>query len=515
MDILPQHADKIKGILHCYDRILFKGYMSVFYRKQNFEYFLHRKKILKKDFPTYTESLTKKIKASVLKAAQDAGTFYRFLPSLKTSKEQVALETMKEKKITDGLICILGSVENCRCFSTQKNLQTGKLEIVNQDRKCTFFYFYYIDEEFGFMHVRLQSWFPFTIQIYINGREYLARQFDKEGVSYLRYDNSFLKISDISRAQDIADKLEKRKWARTLDIFADRVNPVLSELTEVFSREYGYHFSLWQCEYATDVMFKSRAQLQSVYPDWVEHAILCFNCEDVMTFLGRKLNSNFLGELVSDMKRRPQGIRVKHRMKKNFIKMYDKCSVLRIETIINDPKEFKIYREVQRKGELTKAWVPMGKSVANMYRYGQTSKAANLRYLNALSSVEKSSELQMKVESVCKPVERKGKRFSAFNLLSSETCQLFLQIMDGSNNINGFSNKTIRKALFPESETDPIQKRRNAGRVTRLLAKLRAHKLIAKIPRTFRYKVSNRGIQLMAAVLKIKRKELPALIRAG
>lgn len=70
-------------------------------------------------------------------------------------------------------------------------------------------------------------------------------------------------------------------------------------------------------------------------------------------------------------------------MKKNSIKMYDKYSVLRIETTINDPHEFKIYRKVNHKNEPVMAWVPMGKSVANIYRYAQVSKASNVRYLDA------------------------------------------------------------------------------------------------------------------------------------
>ena len=147
-----------------------------------------------------------------------------------------------------------------------------------------------------------------------------------------------------------------------------------------------------QCEYATDVMFESRDALARIYQDLVEHALISFSCDDIMTFLGRKMHHAFSGELVSDKNRRPQGLRIKHKMKKNSLKMYDKCSVLRIETTINDPHEFKILKEVTCKGEKTMKWVPMGKSVVNLYRYAQVSDSANTRYWDALHAAKLTGE---------------------------------------------------------------------------------------------------------------------------
>jgi hypothetical protein len=78
-------------------------------------------------------------------------------------------------------------LETCVSFAVRKNRATHHLEIVRERRKCLHFYFYYFDAEFGFMHVRLQSWFPFTIQVYINGREWLARQLAQQGSEVVRY----------------------------------------------------------------------------------------------------------------------------------------------------------------------------------------------------------------------------------------------------------------------------------------------------------------------------------------
>ena len=51
--------------------------------------------------------------------------------------------------------------------------------------------------------------------------------------------------------------------------------------------------------------------------------------------------------MVSDLSslvcRRVGGSRIKHRVKQNWLKMYDKAGlVLRIETVINNPNEFRV-----------------------------------------------------------------------------------------------------------------------------------------------------------------------------
>lgn len=190
--------------------------------------------------------------------------------------------------------------------------------------------------------------------------------------------------------------------------------------------------------------------------------------------------------------------------------MYDKWSVLRVETTINNPREFKIYKEAMRKGELRKTWVPMGKSVSNLYRYAQVSHESNNRYLNALSAVEDLSETVTELEELCQTVQKNKKRYSGFNPVSKASCDIFLAILDGGNNINGFSNKDIRQLLFPNLPANTVKKM--SGRITRLFMKLRAHKLIVKISHSFRYTVTKKGVRVLSAALKLKRKDLPQLL---
>ena len=141
-----------------------------------------------------------------------------------------------------------------------------------------------------------------------------------------------------------------------------------------------------QAEVATDVMFCSRACLGAILPDLTAHAATAFSAEDVFRFLGRKLHGGFGGEATHPRRCHPEGWRVKHTITRNSIKVYDRASVLRVETTINNPREFRVLRVVRTDEGPCRRWCPMGKSVENTWRFHQVGAAANRRYLNALGA---------------------------------------------------------------------------------------------------------------------------------
>src|SRR5690606_24803267 len=133
--------------------------------------------------------------------------------------------------------------------------------------------------------------------------------------------------------------------------------------------------------------------LKELYPRLISHSTLCFGARDVLSFLGKKLDGTFRGEQVNDLadgrKRRLPGLRIKHPVKVNWIKMYDKAgSVLRVQMVINDPTAFKVRRRVRRRGRQQTEWVEMRKGVANVFRYRDVSLMANRRYLDVLAAVD-------------------------------------------------------------------------------------------------------------------------------
>ena len=299
---LSIHQDSIIGTLTMYDRIIFKGHLTGLFPDGAFSRFLSSQDVLRKDFKPYVEARTQKLKEQAQQIAREAGRPFTYLQSAMTkrsgqSKEDLARSIAEEDGVTEGLICVFSVLEPCTSFVVRGNRETHKLEIVRKRRKCLHFYFYLIDPEFGFMHIRLQSWFPFEIQVYINGHEWLARQMDRQGIAYQRYDNCFISIDDLEAAQELCERFAHRRWPRVLDAFARWVNPMLATIRQADFG--GYYWVVNEGEIATDVMFRDRASLMIIMPDLFEHATLNFSAEDVMRFLGRKLHGNFKGDVTT------------------------------------------------------------------------------------------------------------------------------------------------------------------------------------------------------------------------
>ena len=283
-------------------------------------------------------------------------------------------------------------------------------------------------------------------------------------------------------ASDLCERFAHRAWPRVLDALARRVNPHLPTFEQLGFR--GYYWVIDQAEIATDVMFRDRASLSVLMPDLIHHASLDMSSADVMCFLGRKLHPSLKAEVVTDTKYRHDAWRVKHRLARNWIKVYDKVSVLRIETTINNPREFRILRVFKDpKGRSERRWCPMNKGVANFWRYFQVGMAANRRYLDALAAAPLKGKGVAALDALCRPHTKNGRHHARFDPLRPSDRALFRAVLAGQHTIVGFRNSDLVACLYPHPPADQAEAHRRCARVSRLIAKLRGHGLVAKVPR--------------------------------
>jgi hypothetical protein len=507
---LERHQGRVIGVLSGFDRVLFRGTLLSLSHLNGLEAFLATHRILYKDFGGFCLRLSGEIKEHARAWAAQHDRPFRYLESSAVSKERIAQDIRDRDRVTNGLICVLSCVEPCQSYNIVRDREKKRLRLVPAQRKGLHVYFYYQDREFGLMHVRLQTWLPFGIQVCLNGREYLARRLDRAGIDYEQRDNCFARIDDLPRAQAMLDCLTHRRWERFLDVLARRVNPLLGSKSKLAL--HGYYWSIRQAEYATDVMFRGDADLRAVYPALVRHAMQSFSSDDVLRFLGRGTNSRFSGEITTDLKRGPDGIRIKHRVEENSIKMYDKQgSVLRIETTINNPRRFRVRREVTRKGQRCIAWVPMRKGVADIARRVDLCRAANERYLEALAVVGWPAPTHRLLDPVSRRVVREGRPYRALRPLTREETDLFRVILRGEHFIQGFRNRDVRRILAPSDEGNSALRRKASARTSRMLRLLRAHHLIKKVPSTSYYRVTEVGQRVMTTALRLREIDVQTL----
>ena len=235
--------------------------------------------------------------------------------------------------------------------------------------------------------------------VVLNGRDWLARQLDEAGIGYLKRDNTFIAIEDFERAQALLDAQLRINWPIALDELVHQFHPVHAEWMPATS-PVNYYWSVEQSEWATDLVFGSSADLADLYPRLVHHGITTFGSRDVLRFLQQKVpalggvHGRFAGEVVSDLKHRPEGVRIKHASGLNSVKLYDKQGqVLRVETTIHDASGLKVYRPVgdDPAGELK--WQELRKGVADLHRRRVIAGGQRAVYLEALAVVESATPL--------------------------------------------------------------------------------------------------------------------------
>jgi hypothetical protein len=497
---IDRYKDSISGSLSCIDRLVFRGYMRSIQYVEGFEKYLHYQRVLYKDFAQYASSAQLIIKNQAIRTAEENGRPYEYLTSPKQSKEKKAREIAERDGIEEGLVCTFGCVELSPTFRMFKNREKRILEIRSAMRQHLHMYYYLMDREFGLMYVRIQTWFPFKIQIGINGHEYLARQLDRAGIEYEKHDNCLTRIADMKKAQQIADRLLKKNWPRVLNSFAKRANPFLDMRRR--DRIGNYYWIVHQSEYSTNIMFRSPEALAAAYPRLCRHAMTNFDTKHIMRFLGKRMTCKFEDESTGHYLQRPEGVCIKHWVGKNSIKMYDKAGmVLRVETTINDSRAFCIYREDKRKR------MPMRMGVADLRQRVDVSHFANKRYLDALSAVSVKTPSYQLLDRVSKRVKKKNKNYRAVRPIDAEEARFFRAIHCGENLLRSFSNGDIQSRLHESPPRDKREARIRSNHVGRRLRLFRAHGLIRKLSRSRRYRLTRKGIMVMATVLEFRKEE--------
>lgn len=512
-DFIRKYQDQLSGTVSGFDRLVFRGnlWKDAVTGMRGYLWAHH---LGAKDFAAHAEETSRRLKEASLAPLVASGRPIRYLNSGKDDKQQIAVEIAARDGVMAGSICALSAVELCHSYAIKVNAQTQRPELVIAPRKCLFLYHYFVHPVFGFMSARLQTWFPFSLHLYMNGREWLARQMDQAGIGYRRSDNCFTWVEDIERAQRLLDEQLKTNWVQLFDPIARRVHPLLfSELCVNYPMKY-----FWTCqdsEWAFDLMFRRPAQLRALVPRLLHLGIVTFSSPDVLRFMGNKVTrlgdaaGNVKLPITADLKVRSQGARIKHRLGPNSLKLYDKAydplgAVLRAELTISQPKYFRVYRRTDDPHSAL-AWRPIRQSTADMHHRAQVSQQVLDRYCCALAAVDDSSTLQELITTVERPIHWKGQSVRALHPFEPADRALLQAINRGEFNITGVRNKDLQLLLYSRQPQNQSEQRRRSAAISRKLRILRAHGLIRKRPRSHRYDLTRHGHLVVNAILSANR----------
>ena len=519
MQLLELYKEKVLGAMRGFDRVRFRGTLRWLASERGIRSFVRTSGILLKDFGRWAREKTRRARESCERQAAALGIETIYLRSSAVNKEDMARRIAERKGIVDGPIRTLSAVEMCKAPSVEGDRASRKLQLRVRPRKCVHVYCYFDDPEVGFGHVRLRTWLPLSVTICLNGRHWLEKQMRREGLRYVKDGNCFPWVEDVTRVQELLDAQLRTHWPALLNRLARACCPDLPSV--LAPGEFPYYWSADETEWASDVMFRSALDLDALYPTLVRHGLLISDSASVMRFLGKrnltvsgKARGGWPREIVSDLRRRHEGVRVKHSINRNSVKMYNKsASVPRFETTVNDTRDFKVFRPSEDDAKRPASWQKTRKGVSDLHRRAQLSDQRNERYGDAIAAAQTRETLQSVVGGACDPVVKNGKRHRALNPWSAHDLQLLTFLAKGENVLNGFRNKDLRAYCNPQADSsDPVERKRLSGKATRAIRLPRAHGLVRKVRNVKRYVLTAKGQQFVTALLSASHADVKALM---
>jgi len=490
INFTERHADKIAFTFSCFDRIVLTGSLVDAGYAEGMTRFIKRLELPIFEYPQYVNGLREELRENAEAVARANNLTIEFIQRNNFRKEDRIQEIIAQRGEHPGLVHIFSAMEPCPAFKPWHDKKTGKTFLRSAPGKCLHYYFYFILPDLGLCYLRVPTWAPFRLQFYYNGHQELARKLDKNGIGYTLLDNAFSHLDNPEAAQCLAESIRPDRLHHRLDQAVKAYCPVVRHFTG------GYHWSIMQIEYATDIVFRRQQDLAPIYEELVRTAIHSVKPDNVATFLGRKLTEAFNDELGNDFHTRIQGTRIKHFMGKSAIKMYDKHGlILRIETTTNDVTFFKHYRKVvHRDGTESLKFAPVKKSIYSLPALVQLLGDANRRYLEFISAIDDPTNAIKDVEKVSRPVRADARTYRGFNFFDGDDLDLFRVILRGEFVISGFRNADLQGHLHGKSP----------GQVSRIIRRLRKHGLIKKVRHGYKYYLTTLGKRVAATALKLR-----------
>jgi hypothetical protein len=518
---LSRFGSFVLFVLSGFDRLRLAGESRLLNHSRGVQSYLWQQQILFKNFPDHAQQLTQDLRQRTEALAHAQDVPLRHLNSPNIDKEASALQLAQRQPGRLGRIAVLSCVESCATYRLRKDGQ-GRVEPRKEVGKCLHYYHYFQHERLGLCYVRLQSWFPFSVRVGLNGREWLYQQLRQRGCDCQRRGNLLLRVADPALAQQLLDDQTRTDWPALLQGLVEPIHPLWSYLHG--HARAPYYWMTEQSEWATDIVFNHPDFLAQWYPRWLRHGITALSCRDVLRYLGKHVPPQGYGtcchEAKIDLRTRPEGTRLKFWYGSNSLKLYDKeapvANTLRVETTINDPSGYRVFRTKEGEpADAPKSWQQLRKGVADLGRRAEVSQACNQRLAESLARVAETTPLGKLLEPLGQPVrDATGRRQRALNPTAGPDAALLRAVAHGEFLVNGFRNRDLRRLLCPAT-TEAREQRRQAAAMTRKLALLRAHGLIVKIAKTHRYRLSADGQRVTTALLTAYEADVNRLASAG
>lgn len=499
-DLTNALGTSVLGVASGFDRIVFQGMLQPLMYEDGAMRFFLRRNILFKDMRDWvldqTDRLVREVEAF---SVRECGQGIEYLRTSRLRKEQIARQRQRAQGIETGLVGTWSCLEAGSTYRIVSGQGAPRLRSVQT--RCKHLYVYLDHEDYGFLNLRIQTWFPYRIQIAMNGREWVARQLEKAGVGFERSGNKILRVDDLGVLQELLASQVSTDWPSLLNRFVPVAFPTFDS---TLGPGLSYRWTLWQSEWASDLLFETPQELDEIIDSMIRHAFFGAHPDRLLRYFGRRLQKDGTprrfarDSLRTSVLHRDEGCRIRHWHRRNSVKLYNERNVLRIESTINDPTVFRVHRRKQGADPAEpKQLLPMRKGVADAPLRARVSQEINERFAQHLAATRIDDvAFGSLIEHITRRKRRRGRSIRALHPTGTDLPVLRV-VADPRFALAGFTNGELRSALARCPRLAGKNDRQRSRCITRILRLLRDHGLIRRLPRSRRYRLSARGRKIL------------------
>jgi len=481
-----------------WDRIVLNGYLDRLQRPENIVHFFREVVGEPSVTPEVLMSRTAPYRSWVTRYAAEHAI--PMLPAPKDQrKEGVVAPYYRRFTGAEGVVAILTSTESGRTFVsyTPRYPPSGGdpgYRLLHPARKrFSHYYFYLLDPVLGPMSLRVGTFLPFTLAVFLNGHSFLARELTRLGIGFHKDDNAFLAVDDLAALEAAAERLTPRLIEQRCRSWARQLAPRFTA-AERAAAGLHYRYSVAQIELATDVIFRRSAPLKALFRRATELGILLGGADRTTHLFGRRITARYGGKLQTVLDRRNEGQPIlRSYYGSSFVKQYEKGDrLLRTETCLNNTYD-----------------VGIGRHLDNLPALRERMLATNTRYLETQAELLASTVDTGELAALARPVTLGRRRVPGLRLEDDRVIRLLEGLLHPGTFVADWTSREVYDRLLKRHRLTEEEYR--LGQLRYDLGKLRAHGLVERIGTSRRYRLTPSGLKLGVLLVKLRTRLLGPL----
>jgi hypothetical protein len=483
--------------LSCLDRLYLSGFVQSLQTPGGVVHFLHKVRGMPIASPAVFEQVGDRFRDGMRRFAEA-----NHIPLVRFRRDDRKIDVMRpylNRAARTGRpqVAVIGVAQEFQVVWTARKRDTDpakppQFSFTKQQRRVTVFYVYLWDDDFGPAFIKICSYFPYPIKVWVNGHEWTKRQAAKAGIDFTALSNGFASCEDPVALQGICDRF----GPGTIRVFFERWTSRLPLPLTTADRDAGFWWDLTmrQVETSRTIVFDAPRHARSFFEALVADNLDLGRPERVEIIFGRQRGRKAGGVFKTAIDRHTGGVSINVFYRHSRAKQYLKDGrALRVETVINDAYDIGCQRLLPNLDDLQAKARAINQRLLDTERVGQGTVLASPAFERIAQST----------------VTDDGRRAPALRFGDPRVQALAGALANMLFAVTDITNKSLRALM-----TGLLGTTYSMNQASYDLARLRLNGLITRVPDHHRYTLTTDGIQFAIFYTKVHDRVLRPLLAA-